>query len=80
MVAIIQMVDVIMYLTNRFRTNVKKQVEIAKAEGEAKGEAKGKTETYQLWAAWNTRRIEAETKGIPFDEPPPDPPIEDKKS
>lgn len=84
MVAIIQLVDIFMYLTNRFRTNVKKQVEIAKAEGEAEGEAKGvakgKTETYKLWADWNTRRIEAETRGIPFDEPPPEPPTENKKS
>ena len=65
------MVDVIMYLTNKFKTNVKKKVQEATA--------KARTEEYQLWAAWNTRRIKAETKGLPFDEPPPDPPVEDKK-
>ena len=68
LVAIIQLVDVIMYLTNKFKTNVRKQVEEAAA--------KGRNEEYELWATWNTRRIEAETKGIPFDEPPPNPPVE----
>ncbi len=74
-VAIIQVVDIIMYLTNRFKTKVKKQVEEAKAEGraqgEVKGEAKGRSEIYHVWAAWNARRMEAEAKNIPFDELPP---------
>ena len=71
-VAIIQILDVIMYLTNKFKTNVRKQIEDA--------EAKGKTETYELWAAWNARRIEAETEGIPFNEAPPNPPSENQNS
>lgn len=57
-----------MYLTNKFKTNVRKQVKEAAA--------KGRNEEYELWAAWNKRRIEAETKGIPFNEPPPNPPSE----
>ena len=79
-VAIIQVVDIIMYLTNRFKTKVKKQVEEAKAEGiaegraqgEVKGEVKGRSEIYHVWAAWNARRMEAEAKNIPFDELPPE--------
>ena len=82
-VAIIQVVDIIMYLTNRFKTKVKKRVEEAKAEGiaegraqgevkgEAKGRSKGRAEIYHVWAAWNARRMEAEAKNIPFDELPP---------
>ena len=41
------------------------------AEGKAEGLAEGKAEVYQKIAAWNTRRLEAEAKGIPFDEAPP---------
>ena len=43
----------------------------AKAEGKAEGLAEGKAEAYQEVAAWHTRRLEAEAKGIPFDEAPP---------
>ena len=77
-VAIIQIMDVFMYLTNKFKTKVRKQVRDAEAkgrtEGRAEGEAKGRAENYQMWAAWNARRIEAEAKGLPFNEPPPNPP------
>ena len=43
----------------------------AKAEDKAEGKAEGKAEAYQEIAAWNTRRLEAEAKGIRFDEAPP---------
>lgn len=78
MIAIIQLGDIVMYLTNKFKMNVKKEVEAAaakgRAEGRAEGEAKGRAESYRLWAAWNERRMDAEMKGIPFNEPPPEPP------
>ncbi len=32
----------------------------------------GKAEAHALWRDWNTRRMEAEAEGKPFDEPPPD--------
>lgn len=70
-VAIIQMVDLIMYLTNKFKTKVKKQVSAAKAEGRVEGRVEGREEIQKAWVDWNTRRIEAETRGIPFDEHPP---------
>ncbi len=74
MIAIIQIGDIAMYLTSKFKMKVKKQVEAAEAKGRAEGEAKGRAENYQLWAAWNERRMGAEIKGIPFNEPPPEPP------
>ena len=43
------------------------------AEGKAEGKAEGVAERDRQWAAWNNRRIEAEAKGEPFDEPPPHP-------
>ena len=46
----------------------------ARTEGRTEGEAAGIAKNYQLWAAWNDRRIEAEEKNLPFDEPPPSPP------
>ena len=48
------------YLENRF---VKPLIERHKAEGEAAERRR--------WTEWNSRRIEAERAGVPFDEPPP---------
>ena len=45
-----------------------------KAEGRAEGETAGIVKNYELWAAWNNRRLEAEAQNLPFDEPPPPPP------
>ena len=39
----------------------------ARAEGRAEGEAKER----QLWLEWYNRKLAAEAKGEPFDEPPP---------
>ena len=41
------------------------------AEGIAEGEARGRAELAAEVAAWNERRLAAEAKGEPFDEPPP---------
>ena len=46
------------------------QIEQVRVESKAEG----RTETYQLWSAWNNRRIEAEAKNLPFDEPLPEAP------
>ena len=42
-----------------------------RAEGLEQGRTAGIAEAYQEIAAWNARRLEAEAKGFPFDEPPP---------
>jgi hypothetical protein len=33
---------------------------------------RGREEMNRLWADWNRRRVQAEERGEPFDEPPPD--------
>ena len=38
------------------------------------GRTEGGTRTHEEWADWNRRRLEAEEKGLPFDEPPPQAP------
>ena len=43
-------------------------------QGMEKGMEKGMAAAYRQWEAWNARRVEAEAKGEPFDEPPPTPP------
>ncbi len=42
-------------------------LERRKAEGRAIGQA----EERLRWSEWNRRRVEAEARGAPFDEPPP---------
>ena len=41
------------------------------AEGRAKGMAEGREEMAQRWQDWNNRRLAAEGRGEPFNEPPP---------
>ena len=45
-----------------------------RTEGRTEGEAAGIAKNYELWTAWNNRRLEAEARNLPFDEPPPAPP------
>ena len=69
-----------MILWRLYKQKLEAQIEQAKVEAEAQGIAQGVAEgvakNYQLWAAWNNRRIEAEEKSLPFNEPPPPPPPE----
>ena len=37
----------------------------------AEGKVEGEVQMHSRWSAWNSRRIEAERRGEPFDEPPP---------
>ena len=50
---------------------MKRQIEKYDAAIAAEAKAEGKAEVYQEIAAWNIRRLEAEAKGVPFDEAPP---------
>ncbi len=86
-IAFIQAWDIIMYLTNRFKTDIEKikatsealgrvegRVEgraEGKVEGKVEGKAEGKAEAYQVWADWYQRQENAKAQGVPFDEPPP---------
>ena len=56
------------YLENKF---VKPLIERHKAEGREEGIATGEAAERRRWTEWNSRRIEAERAGVPFDEPPP---------
>ena len=42
-----------------------------RAEGVAQGRAEGVERERRAWTAWNSRRVDAEANGLPFDEPPP---------
>ena len=42
-----------------------------KAEGRAEGKAEGQAQERQLWLDWHRRFIEAQERGLPFNEPPP---------
>ena len=46
-------------------------------QGLEQGLKQGIAETHRQWQEWNARRIEAEAKGEPFNEPPPMPPEND---
>ena len=43
-------------------------------DGRAKIRAKARAEMHSIWAAWNERRLDSESRGESFDEPPPAPP------
>ena len=68
----------IMILWRLYQRRLEEAIEQAKiearTEGMAEGEAAGIVKNYELWAAWNNRRLEAEARNLPFDEPPPPPP------
>ena len=70
-IAFIQVWDIIMYLTNRFKTDIEKIKATSEALGRVEGRAEGKAEAYQVWADWYQRQENAKVQGVPFDEPPP---------
>ena len=47
-------------------------IEARRAEGRAEGRVEGRAESNAQWRAWNRRRMDAESLGLPFTEPPPD--------
>ena len=48
-----------------------KVIERRISEWKNAGRAEGMAERDAAWSAWNSRRMEAERDGVPFDEPPP---------
>lgn len=55
-------------MVNRYVTPV---IERHRAEGRAEGLAEGRVERDAEWQEWLQRRADAESKGEPFNEPPP---------
>ena len=66
-IAFIQVWDIIMYLTNKFKANI----EEIKARSEAIGESRGIAKANQAWTDWYQRQESARARGVPFDDPPP---------
>ena len=80
-------VDIMLRRYNEWRVEHAQNLEKARAEGIAEGVEKGiaegvekgiaegvekgKAELYQEIISWNARRLEAEAKGLPFNEPIP---------
>ena len=46
-------------------------LEMGIALGREEGREEGRSESDARWRAWNDRREKAESRGEPFDEPPP---------
>ena len=64
-------VDIMFRRYREWRVEYAERLAKATAAGRAEGLEQGRAEAYQAIAAWNTRRLDAEAKGLPFDEPPP---------
>ena len=64
-------VDIMLRRYNEWRVEHAQNLEKARAEGVERGIAEGKAELYQEVILWNARRLEAEAKGLPFNEPIP---------
>ena len=56
------------YLDSKLVEPIRRQL---REEGREEGKAIGEERANQRWEAWNRRRLEAEAKGEPFDEPLP---------
>lgn len=63
--------SLLMLFWNLMKRQIEKYDAAIASEAKAAGLAEGKAAVYQEIAAWNARRLEAEAKGIPFDEAPP---------
>ena len=67
--------DIQKWLDKRRQKQLEAAIAKGRAEGEAKGIAKGRNEgraeNQQAWTEWNARRLDAESRGENFTEPPP---------
>ena len=60
------------YLDSKLVEPIRRQLrEEGREKGREEGKAIGEERANQRWQAWNRRRLEAEAKGEPFDEPLP---------
>ena len=50
---------------------IEKWLENRRKKRIAAAREQGRTEANEAWSAWNTRRLDAEARGLPFTEPPP---------
>ena len=59
------------YLDAKIEKQRERFREQGREEGREQGREQGKADERRAWVDWNTRRLEAEARGEPFDEPPP---------
>ena len=59
-------------LERRRQRDIAEATEKARSEGRQEGRQEAQSQRDAQWRAWNERRIDAEAKGEPFDEPYPD--------
>ena len=59
------------YLEEMIKKRRARQMAEAVERGRAEGRTEGVAQNDAKWRAWNDRRLSAEAKGEPFDEPPP---------
>ena len=59
------------YLRRRYEAGLKAGEERGKAEGLKEGEERGVAQAWEVWQAWNQRRMDAEKADQPFNEPTP---------
>ena len=50
---------------------IKRNIDAGRVEGLVEGRVEGRAEANREWEAWLARREEAESKGLPLDEPRP---------
>ena len=50
---------------------IQRHKDAGRAEGLSEGRVEGYAEANRAWQAWLERKAAAESKGLPFDEPPP---------
>ena len=60
-------------LDRKREEEVERRIERGRSEGVAQGMSQGAERERRAWTEWNSRRLEAEAGGLPFDEPPPVP-------
>ena len=66
----------LMVLARHLEERLERTREVRRAEGRVQGRTEGRVEIQKKWEAWNVRRLEAESNGLPFTEPPPSMPTE----
>ena len=70
-VIVMEVWDAMMGTRDAINDWLEKRRRQARAEGIAEGIAEGRAELVAEVVAWNERRLAAEARGEPFDEPPP---------
>ncbi len=60
------------WLKKREQERLDRAVAKAKSEAYAKARSEARNEVHRRWSEWNERRLDAEARGEPFTEAPPD--------